>query len=571
MQGDVIFKFYWDLFLSHICEFYPLSKAFIDKYEYELDWTSISKSKVIAWDTEFLDKYQDRFLWEELAWNDSISWTIERVEKFKKRLDWYYLGRNKNLPITEEFIKKFSKQMFVADNNSFLTNKLKRKYDLKIVPGLTNDTQTLKRINLNKIELLFRKYEYHHNQHLLYKKVFLPLIEKTSLEKIFTNKFDYTQRYYFLEPIQDDIHGLTPEFEIIDDNPFKEFRDGRGLFETEKIPVLKNGSLQEGPDRLYEIPRFPGLSYYATLLVSENIKAVLEKFKLPGHIFHPVKLIPKKLSTLTKYFILHLEYDTLTKDLDHSSQDYFFNMTYYNNRNHGMIERKISNFDEFVDASAAIKEKLDKYGSNLKVFPNEYKMLTDYDVYSYSVHGEFIINQFVKNALEKNFPKQIAFRSAQLLNIKIDQKIYNEKIKRYLNTPVSSKLTYKGSEDDKFYYAKMERLESFDPPLTKSIPGKDRFSAKETELNVIFPDDFKNQILEKKLKIKGYDLLPIKEYYLENQYADRYPETYKSVVVAENGIGDSVNLILQRDSDFRLQRKLFEFFHETGEYEEIYL
>ena len=440
MQTDIILKYHWDVFLSHLCEFYPLPKEFIDRYEYELDWASISKSKVIKWDTDFLEKYQDRFLWHELAWNDSINWTIERADKFKKRLDWYYLGRNKNLPITEEFIIKFSKKLFVANNNPLLTKKLIQKFDLKIVPGITDTTQTLKRLDTSKLEIFFKKYDYSHNQQLLYKKVFLPIINKTGVEKIFETKFDYSQQYYFLEPIKTDIHGLTPEFYIVDPNPFSEYREGRGLFEIENKPALKNGSLQEGPDRLYEVPRLTGMSYYATILVSENVKTILEKFKLSNHIFHAVTLIPKKLATVTKYFILQLENDTLTKDLDFSSQEYFFNSTTHNSRNYGIIESKISDYKELEKVAENLEEKYETWSMNLKIFPNEFKLLTDFDMYSYSVHGRFIINQYLKDALEKSFPKQMSFKSAQLLNIKIDQKKYDDKATIYADTEETSRL-----------------------------------------------------------------------------------------------------------------------------------
>jgi hypothetical protein len=547
MQTEVILKYYWDIFLSHLCEFYPLHKGFIQKYEYELDWNAISKSKAIDWDTDFLDNYQHRFTWHELAWNDSISWTIERIGQFKKRLDWYYLGRNRNLPITEEFIEKFSKKLFVADNNQLLTAKLKKKYDLRVVPGNTHDTQELKRFDPSKTEELFKTYNFHHNQQVLYKKLFLPVVESDGLERIFEDKFDYTQRYYFFEPIQQDIHGLTPEFEITDHNPF--------------------GDLQEGPDRLYEVPRFRSFSYYATLLVSENVKAILEKFKLPRHIFHPVKLIHRKLSSETKYFILQIEEDTLTKDLDYLSQRYYFNMITYNEREHGVIENKILKFQEFVKTRTEINKKLDSIGLNVKIYPDEYRLLSDYDLYSYSVHGNFIVNQFLKDTLEMNFPNQMSFRSAQLLKIKIDPKLYNEKKKQTIITAIS-KVNYKESEEDKYYYAKMKRLESFDKPIDAK-PGEDSFTKKEMELNVIFPASFKNKIQAKNLKIKGYKLLPVSGYYLENEYADRFPETYKSVVIAENGVGDSINLILEKNSDYHLQDRLFEFFHESGEYEEI--
>src|SRR5687768_11518284 len=98
MQADKILKYYWDIFLSHTCEFYPLKKDFIARYEYELDWSSISKNHIITWDIGFLEEYEARFLWHELAWNEAIFWNEEKIDRFKKRLDWYYLGRNKKLP-----------------------------------------------------------------------------------------------------------------------------------------------------------------------------------------------------------------------------------------------------------------------------------------------------------------------------------------------------------------------------------------------------------------------------------------------------------------------------------------
>lgn len=190
-------------------------------------------------------------------------------------------------------------------------------------------------------------------------------------------------------------------------------------------------------------------------------------------------------------------------------------------------------------------------------------------MYSYSVHGKIIVNQFLKDALEKNFPNHIHFKSAQLLNIKIDQSKYEDKKNLVINTKLSSRLTYKESEEDKFYFAKVDRLEKFNTQFDVSVSQNDKFSKKEIELNVLFPETFKNNYLNKRLKIQGYTLLPISKFYSQCEYADRYPETYKFVAIAENGVGDSVNLILERDSDYKLQNRLFEFLHETGEYEEI--
>ena len=573
MQTEKILNYYWDIFLSHICEFNKLDKDFITKYEYELNWTSISKNKLISWDLEFLGKYEDRFIWHELAWNDAILWDIEKIDRFKKRLDWYYLGRNRNLPITEDFIIKYSKKLFVIEDNPRLTKSLIDKYQLKILPKNDFDTQKIKVYQDVDFDKVFNKYTFHHNQRIIYEKVFLPIIQNSSIEEIFDQKFDYSQRYYFFKPINNDIHGLTPEFQIDGFNPFKDLREDRQPFEIAQKLTLINGSLQEGPDRLYEVPRFSSFSYYTTILISENVKQILEQYKLPNHLYHEVNLVPKKLKTNTKFYILQIEFDTLNKHLVFEGNSFHYSFREFKIRGAGKVEDRINSEEDKLLVEQKIKKKFEnteeRIWHGVNILPEQYILNSDYDLYSYSVHGNIIINQFLKDALEKNFPNQILFQSAQLLRIKIDDAKYESKRNLSINTKLSSRLTYKESEFDKFYFAKAERLERSEPSLSKSITQDDKFSKKEIELNVLFPEIFKTNYVNKKVKIMGYALLPISKFYLQNEYADRYPETYKSVAIAENGVGDSINLILEKDSDFKLQNRLFEFLHETGEYEEI--
>jgi hypothetical protein len=569
MQVNELLKYYWEIFLSHTCEFYPLDKDFIERYEFELDWKAISKNRELAWDLEFLEKYETRFIWHELAGNESILWDEEKIDRFKKRLDWYYLGRNRNLPITESFIVKYAKKLFVVEDNPMLSKSLIDKYSIKTVPKNTHDTQEIKDYKESDFDNIFNKFIFHHNQRVIYEKVVLPVINDITLEKIFEEKFDYSQRYYFLEPVHDDVHGLTPEFKIQDDNPFDKFQEERGLLTLSNRLTLINGSLQEGPDRLYEIPRFSSFSFYTTILVSENIKQILDRFKLPEHTYHEVDLVPKKIKTNTKFYILQIAFDTLNKDLIYESRSFHFSFKDFKKRGHGLVDEKISSHAELM----AIKDKLGKIysptGYGVTLTPDRYNLNSDFDLYSYSVHGKVIVNQFLKNALEKNFAGQLLFKSAQLLKIRIDQEKYDEKAKLAINTKLSSKVSFTESDDDKFFFAKRDRLENFDAPRDTTNGQEDKFTKKETELNVSFSETFKNQYSAKRIKIKGYHLLPISKFYIQNEYADRFPETYKSVAIAENGLGDSINLMLERDSDHKLQSTLFEFLHETGEYEEV--
>ena len=80
---------FWDVFLLNVCCFHNLDNDFLEKYEYEIDWESISLNRNLNWTQELLEKYESRLFWHELAWNPSIIWTTPQIKKFKKRRDWY--------------------------------------------------------------------------------------------------------------------------------------------------------------------------------------------------------------------------------------------------------------------------------------------------------------------------------------------------------------------------------------------------------------------------------------------------------------------------------------------------
>lgn len=570
MQSDIIIDKYWDIFLSHICEYHPIDKDFINKYSAELDWISLSKNKAIKWDKDFIEKYQEELIWHEIAWNDAICWTSDMIDKFKKRLDWYYLSRNKNLPITEEFIKKYSKKLFVIENNPLLTKELIKEFNLKTLPAINHEKQELKVVTLFEVEKILSNCNYYHNQKTLYSDILLPIINTQGLFEIFNNKFDYSQRYYYLDAIKDDINGLTPEYIVEGEDPFSEYVRGREILDIDYTVKLKFGPLQEGPDRLYEVPRFSGISYYATLLVSENVKNVLENFKLPKHKFHPVTLTPKKITTETKFYILQLDHDTLTKNLQYKKVHFNYISGRKGKRSYGTLTTNIQSFEDLENLKEIYRKSDDKTLKNAEILPNAFLLSSDFDIHSFSYQGKIIVNQIVKNKLEEMFPKQMSFKSAQLLKIKIDQETYDKKKDYTIKDEGNfTKVVYTESSMDKYFYEKLARLDNADAPIPVELLQNNEFPNKERELNVIFPLSFKESIRNKNLKIKDYNLLPISDFYTQNEYSDRFPETYKSVAIAENGLGDSINLLLEKDSDYKLGIKLYEFFHETGEVEQM--
>jgi len=295
-------------------------------------------------------------------------------------------------------------------------------------------------------------------------------------------------------------------------------------------------------------------------------KLVLEKFKLPKHYFHPVKLQPKKISTTTNFYLLHLDLDTLTKDLDYESQNFFYKMITYNERAHGLVNEKITSYEDYDNARINYQNKI---GTYTNIYPNEYVLKTDYDIYSYSVHSHFVVNQFVKDELEKHFPNQMVFTSAQSLNIRMNQKVYEDKSDRKIEIKNIGKVQFRKSSEELFFNEKKERLEKENKLLNLEQTQNDVFSEIELKLNVLFPKTLKSKILKNKLEIDDYKLLPIPEFYTQNEFHDRYPETYKSVVIAENEFGDSLGLILEKENDYLLSKKLYLFNHENGEIETV--
>lgn len=577
MRFDKFIDKYWDIFITHICEFHPLTRELIDKFNYELSWISISKNQNLIWTVDFIEKYENRFSWYELARNSGINWTTDLIKRFSKRLDWYYLGRNVKLPISETFIKEHRKKISIIESNVFLTEQLEKVYGKPLLPALKVKTEKILIEDFKDIGklLIDKNKEIRQNSRLFYDNYIKKELEGRSLYDIFESKFDYSQRFFYMQPVQNDEYGLTPEFEVDGKNPFEILQNDRNIIELKNNLILKSGSLQEGKSRLLEMPRFSTFSYNPVLLVSENIKIILEQFNLPEHTFTLVKLKPKKINTRDKFYLLQINHDTLTKELDFEKVHFLYRLkkgiidsqaSYSDWKN---VETTITSYADLQDFLNNLRKELKNKGmrESIEFRPSEFILNTKYDLYSYSVHNKFIVSEFLKNELEKHLPSQILFRSAQLLCINIEQDQYDIMSKREIDLiDKVARIKYTSASEDLFYYDKMQRLEEADSEFPDNILKGDEFTDKEKELNVVLPEKFK-RLFRKGNIDDEYELLSIDDFYIQNEFADRIPETYKSLIFAENGCGDSLGLILDKKSDYKLKPQIYEFLHETGEIE----
>lgn len=505
-----------------------------------------------------------------MAWNESITWNTDLIKRFKKRLDWYYLSRNVNLPISVEFINEHRKNILIIETNNFLTAELKQLYGKDLLPDIKPKTPPITELTLHQFsnlkETLLTESKLMKNSfENLYSEYINPNLRITSIEEIFEIKFDYSQRYFKISPIRNDIHGLTPEFKIDGHNVFGDFREGRGFFEINSQIQLMNGSLQEGPPRLYEMPRFSDMSFYPVLLLSENFKSLMENFKISDHKFIPLKISPKKIKTDLNFYILQIEYDSLLKKADFN--DLQFEKLTKNGWFDDFESEQLRKGDiENYDGIQLIQEELKSQGIQYsKLIPLNYKVDTDEDIFT--IEHDIIVNEFVKIAIENALPNQVNFESVQTLNIKIPKEKYDNKENgATLNSSIIINSNTKISEEFIYYSEKAIRLEAKEVPFTTKI-NEDEFHQKQIELNVILPESFKNKYRNNDLDTEEFEFLSIIDFYTQNEYSDTIPETYKSIIVAENGCGDSLGLILQKENDYKLREELYEFNHETGEVE----
>jgi hypothetical protein len=555
---------YWERFLEHICQFHDIEISILEKYKYDLNWLAISRNKKINWNDEILEKFEDKLIWHELAWNEAITWTTELIEKFKRRLDWYYLGRNINLPISKEFISRHRKNIFIVEDNIYLNKELISYYNKNLLPKRELKPKLLSEGELKQLEkTLSEKGQYFSEMYEnLYTQYIIKLLDWKPLQEILKSKFNYSQRYFQIKPIKKDIQGLTPEFQIKGKNYFENYMEGRGFFDIQEKIDLINGSLQEGLPRLYEVPRFSGMRFYPILIVSENLKRLMPKFKIAKHKFIPIKLIPDKLKSNLTFYILQLEYDIFTKRLDFKniifSQKY--KKDYFDSFKEKQLKKgQIKSYEEIQGQKSKLKKKGFNYS---ELVPSQYNSKSDLDIFT--IQDKIIVNEFVKDEIERLFPNQVEFSSAQLFNIHIPQEKYDNKTSRVIDEIRIQSHKIEIDKDLLFYIEKKARIEERIQPFNLK-DNNDKFSKIEAKLEVVFPEEFKRDYIEEGEFDHGFQFLNISDFYINNEYSDRNPQTFNSVIFAENGIGDSLGLILKRESDYLLDNTVYEFYHETGE------
>lgn len=370
--------------------------------------------------------------------------------------------------------------------------------------------------------------------------------------------------YYYLVPKQTDNYGLTHGY----NNFFSRVFDKEEFEHFQMSKEIKYDNYRDGPPRLYEIPRF-NPAIYPLLIVSENIKEFFSHLNLPKHQYTSKVLQHYKLTSDTNYFVLQLKENSLLENLDWENTKFFY--TLGSNKKSleekVMIESNINNKDELIKERERLKDVLNTRVIN--IHPQTFPQTKQFDIITYHYPYIFsskviMVPDYIKTSFEKYFPNEVDFIKVEALNIYVEENEYQERKQTIENlnfTP--KKLSYKIDAELQFYFSKMERLQKQEKILLQNQEEIDEFTEKENELKKKFPSQFKN-LYRKNSSLNYFEWLPIKDFHLEYEYSSSFPQTFGSVIFARDGSGESLGLLLKKDSDVELGEDWFYFSHEDG-------
>ncbi|MCC5815857.1 MAG: hypothetical protein JJT78_13975 [Leptospira sp.] len=592
LKNYPIISKYPDIFLNAICIYATIPLDILEEYKYDLPWTPLSANSNFPFDLDFIKKYE--FFWDfrELTNNQAIKWNLALIESLKPRIDVRELSFNnkqgRTLEITEELLRKHSKKKLVAwTDNPDIKPEWKELYGLEIKEPIQYKGEPREdyRIGIENLDEYMRyRYGDFRVPGLIVPEFFdlycKPILEVYGLEQVFENLFrPNDQRWFFWNPIRKDEYGLVPSFEETGDDMESPFDKMNPFLEPSRLFKLKAGSLKEGRERIKHVLEVDIPGRQVLLLVSEPVRDTLLDFRLPDCRFYPVTMVYKSLKTNIPYYILHLRNHSLWDSFDFDSKEVEFRFEakktkYPDFGSQEKIEYFFWNYPldkqpkSTEDIYEFTRKENNKFDVSGNILPHCFELKIDLDLYVYN--SKIIVSEFLKTTLDKKFLNHSTFYSASSLKIKIA----DDKYRNYSKSDVDKKLISENikvelTKEAQYYIEKMERLQLEDKPFQR-ISGEDEFSEAERKFNVIFPKEFKSKYLSKKIKIPGFRLMAIDKFCIElgdYHYANTYPEVYKSVVIASADGGDTIHLLLEKDSDYMLSSKLYHFYHETGEYE----
>lgn len=128
----------WD----SVCEHFEWDEGLLEKYQEQVNWTSIAKNWHIRWNASMIEKYKERIDWNAFSWQgpeevfvkveyflDHRNWYFEwdegLLEKYQEQVNWTNVAKNKHIKWDALMIEKFKERI---DWNAFSWHGAKKVY-----------------------------------------------------------------------------------------------------------------------------------------------------------------------------------------------------------------------------------------------------------------------------------------------------------------------------------------------------------------------------------------------------------------------------------------------------------
>lgn len=623
----------------------PWSEALIERYADRWSWFQLQRNPGILWTDSLIRRYQGRIDWLDLCQNPNLPLGKKFFQKYRKEINWYGMYYNPSFLKKERWVRRYRKNLaypvepvyrpqppYPAGQCMKYTPEWLERYQPRDRKPLPEELRAVMDTPMRRISIdLLERYSDYWDWHLLLQCPDLPwsipFVEK------FWQPLLYSSSMYDSPLLFDNIYAKSLNDAVIDTVFQRLFPPGSVCFygisagkdrfgllpdvctdlgyrDTIIEKYLQFDSLRDSfPEHYFFLGRFfePPVRFAdyhdwgysrpwrsAAIVVSEKVKDVLERFRLPPHRFYPIQLHLKDDrygQAQRPYYIFHLQRcDYLYFDYD--SLQFFWRQPddWKKTNQKEPVTTSIRSPDDYRQ----LEDSIQRSGPPFYSFsPESHRWKAGFDVMpckSENGLNPVWVSEDVRVALEAAGAAGIKFEKVRLAKPRMlgaeteEHRAQN----RLIIAAVQQEYTARGPEPEQpAVTAFLQACARRDSILAQrdvvrklvdaralpqdTDPVLQRLRAKEIEWEVVLPEKYRQALPLRKFQswrpeFRGYDFLGMERLsQIGQEWHKTHPFMVRGILIAENGVGDYLAFLLKPDSTYELDDTVYEIWHETGE------